>query len=164
VFAANGGGILLARQLAAARLPVAGPTAVMRFALTLQATAATGVLIVTVAGLGLAPLLLCLFVAAGSIGAVLPMATALAMNDHPQRAGTASGLLGFTQFALGSAVAPVVGAAGPGSAIPMAVTMPACALAAIVALSLADARAAPVPVKHYFDALAVICTVTSAAL
>ncbi len=138
VFAANGCAILLARQISAARLGIDGPTKVMRVALTVQATAASGVLVVSALGLGLLPLLVCLFVAAGSIGAILPMATALAMNDHPQRAGSASGLLGFTQFALGSAVAPLVGIAGPGSAIPMAVAMPACSLAAIAALRLAD--------------------------
>lgn len=58
--------------------------------------------------------------------------TALAMEDHPGRAGSASGLLGFTQFTLGSAVAPLVGLAGAPSALPMAISMPACSLAATV--------------------------------
>ena len=62
------------------------------------------------------------------------MATALAMEDHPERAGSASGILGFIQFMLGSAVAPIVGLAGPGPALPMAIAMPACSLIALGAL------------------------------
>jgi DHA1 family bicyclomycin/chloramphenicol resistance-like MFS transporter len=67
----------------------------------------------------------------------MPMATALAMDDHPDRAGTASGLLGFTQFLLGSVIAPVVGVAGSASALPMAIAMPVCSVAATIALRVA---------------------------
>jgi DHA1 family bicyclomycin/chloramphenicol resistance-like MFS transporter len=79
-------------------------------------------------------------VAVGSIGAIMPMATALAMDDHPERAGSASGLLGFTQFLLGSAIAPLVGVAGAGSALPMAIAMPACSIAAMLALRTAGSE------------------------
>jgi DHA1 family bicyclomycin/chloramphenicol resistance-like MFS transporter len=62
------------------------------------------------------------------------MATALAMGDHPERAGTASGLLGFIQFTLASVAALVVGSAGPWSALPLALVMPVCSCAALHAL------------------------------
>jgi DHA1 family bicyclomycin/chloramphenicol resistance-like MFS transporter len=137
VFAANGVGILLARQLAAAVLREHPPAPVLRGALAVQGAAASALFIVTAAGLGLWPLLVCLFASAASVGAILPMATALAMEDHPERAGAASGVLGFAQFMLGAGVAPLVGIAGPGSALPMAIAMPACSLAASAALSLA---------------------------
>jgi DHA1 family bicyclomycin/chloramphenicol resistance-like MFS transporter len=65
------------------------------------------------------------------------MATALAMSDHPARAGSASGILGFTQFMIGSGVAPLVGVAGSPSALPLAIAMPACSLGAALALRLA---------------------------
>lgn len=110
----------------------------MRGGLICQLTAAVGVLGFTLFDPSLVPLLICLFVAVGSVGAIMPMATALAMQDHPERAGSASGLLGFTQFILGSAVAPLVGIAGAGSAIPMAVAMPTCSLAAFIALRSAE--------------------------
>lgn len=143
VFAVNGGGIMLARQLASARLARSSPAGVLRAGLVVQSAAALGVLAVVVVGLGLATLLICLFVAVSSIGAVMPMATALAMEDHPERAGSASGAFGFAQFILGAAVAPLVGVAGSHSALPMALAMPACALAAGVAARLGAARAAP---------------------
>jgi DHA1 family bicyclomycin/chloramphenicol resistance-like MFS transporter len=134
VFAANGAGILLGRQLASARLGHTDPATLMRAALAVQLAGATGVLAFTLLAPALAPLLICLFIAAAPIGAILPMATALAMEGHPAQAGSASGLFGFMQFMLGSAVAPLVGLAGAGSALPMAISMPACSLAAAVAL------------------------------
>jgi DHA1 family bicyclomycin/chloramphenicol resistance-like MFS transporter len=141
VFAVNGAGILLGRQIGAARVGRSGPPAVMQSALLVQAAGGAGVLAFTLFDPLLAPLLICLFVAVASVGAIIPMATALAMDDHPERAGSASGFLGFVQFSIGSALAPIVGIAGPGSALPMAIAMPACSLAAIAALR--ASRAAP---------------------
>jgi MFS transporter, DHA1 family, multidrug resistance protein len=143
VFAVNGAGILLGRQIGTARVQAEGPTKVMLGALIAQAAGGAGVLAFTLFDPLLAPLLICLFVAVASVGAIIPMATALAMDDHPERAGSASGLLGFVQFGIGSAIAPLVGIAGPGSALPMAITMPACSLAAIAAL-----RASRAPDSH----------------
>jgi DHA1 family bicyclomycin/chloramphenicol resistance-like MFS transporter len=142
VFAVNGCGILVGRQLASYAVGRAGTTKIMRAGLASQLTGAVGVLGFTLFAPRLAPLLICLFVAVGSIGAIMPMATALAMDDHPERAGSASGLLGFTQFLLGSAIAPVVGVAGAGSALPMAIAMPACSIAAMLALRTAGSERA----------------------
>jgi DHA1 family bicyclomycin/chloramphenicol resistance-like MFS transporter len=97
-----------------------------------QAAATLGALTATLLSNALWPLLICVFVVVASVGAIMPMATALAMNDHPERAGSASGLLGFTQFTLGSAVVPLVGIAGAGTALPMVITMAACAISGIV--------------------------------
>jgi DHA1 family bicyclomycin/chloramphenicol resistance-like MFS transporter len=141
VFALNGAGLMVARQISTARLRVNSPESVLRAGLAVQGVAGAGVLATVVLGLGLAPLLVCLFIAAASIGAIMPMATALAMEDHPERAGSASGVLGFLQFAIGSAVAPLVGVAGPRSALPLAVAMPVCTLLAVLALRLASGRA-----------------------
>ncbi len=134
VFAFNGFGILVGRQLGAMRVRSDGPTKVMQAGLVCQLTGATGVLAFTVFAPRLVPILVCLFVAVASIGAIMPMATALAMEDHPERAGSASGILGFIQFLLGSTVAPLVGIAGPGSALPMAIAMPTCSVIALIAL------------------------------
>ena len=140
VFAINGCGILVGRQIGAMRVGTVGPTKVMQDGLICQLAGATGVLAFTLLSPRLVPLLVCLFVAVASVGAIMPMATALAMEDHPERAGSASGILGFLQFLLGSSVAPLVGVAGPGSALPMAIVMPACSLTALLALRSIRAR------------------------
>jgi DHA1 family bicyclomycin/chloramphenicol resistance-like MFS transporter len=141
VFAANGTGILIGRQVGAWRLRQDAPARVLRAALAVQAAAALAFLVVISLHGGLAPVLVCLFVSAACMGAIMPMATALAMEDHPERAGSASGLLGFTQFTLGSLVAPLVGLGGARSALPMALAMAVCGLAANAALRLARAPA-----------------------
>lgn len=137
IFGLNGSGILLGRQVGVWRLRRDAPARIMRAALSVQATAALILLVAVLSDWGLPVILPCLFVAASCMGSIMPMATALALEDHPERAGSASGLLGFTQFLLGSLVAPLVGVAGPGSAVPMAIAMPACSLSGGLALRLA---------------------------
>ncbi len=134
VFALNGSGILLGRQIGVWRLRHDTPARIMRVALSIQGAAALLLLAAILAGWGLPVVLPCLFTAASCMGSIMPMATALALEDHPERAGSASGLLGFTQFLLGSLVAPLVGVAGPTSAVPMAIAMPACSLSGGLAL------------------------------
>ena len=64
-----------------------------------------------------------LFVVVASVGFILPNATALALANHASDAGSASGLLGLAQFAIGAAAAPLVGVAGPHTDLPMAIVI-----------------------------------------
>jgi DHA1 family bicyclomycin/chloramphenicol resistance-like MFS transporter len=59
----------------------------------------------------------------GSIGFVYANATALALTEVPQAAGTGSAVLGFLQYGMGAVTPPLVGLLGEGSAIPMGVVM-----------------------------------------
>ena len=83
-----------------------------------------------------------MFVIVSSLSFVLPNSTALALADHAEVAGTASALLGVIQFLIGALVAPLVGAGGTESAVPMAAVMTVVALAALVARRAAGARRA----------------------
>jgi MFS transporter, DHA1 family, multidrug resistance protein len=67
-----------------------------------------------------------------SIGLVLPNGTALAMATHGDRAGSAAGLTGTAQFAIGGVAAPIVGVAGPGTALPMGIVMSTLGLSALL--------------------------------
>jgi MFS transporter, DHA1 family, multidrug resistance protein len=90
-----------------------------------------------------------LFVVVASLGFVLPNATALALADHPRVAGSASGLLGVLQFAVGAAAAPLVGVAGTGTALPMAAMIAALGTGGLLAATVVAARpAAAVPVSR----------------
>ncbi|MEU4547821.1 multidrug effflux MFS transporter [Nonomuraea dietziae] len=74
--------------------------------------------------LGLAGVVAALFVIMCGAGLVLPGTGALALAGQPQQiAGSASALLGVLQFAFGAVAAPLVGLAGSGTAVPMAVVM-----------------------------------------
>jgi DHA1 family bicyclomycin/chloramphenicol resistance-like MFS transporter len=96
-------------------------------ALLLVAAAATGL------G-GLTGIATALFLVTSGIGFVMPNSTALALADHPEAAGTASALLGALQFVVGAAAAPLVGAFGDGTALPMAVVIAVTGVAALVVL------------------------------
>ncbi len=75
-----------------------------------------------------------LFVIITSVGFVMPNATVLALAGSPRTAGSASALLGVLQFALGAAVAPLVGIAGSATALPMALVIAVLGASALAAL------------------------------
>ena len=85
-------------------------------------------------------LLVPMFAIVSSLPFVLPNTTALALADHAAVAGTASALLGVIQFMIGAIAAPLVGVAGPDSAVPMGVVMVTLALGALVAHQAAGRR------------------------
>ena len=147
LFATNAVGIMLASQISRALVGRYGPFTMLAAGVGIGAVGGLGVLVSVVADLGLAGLLPSLFVMVSSVGMVLPNAAALALADHPRTAGSASALLGLTQFAAGALAAPLAGVAGSQSALPMAIvmaTLPLAGLACLVLLARPSvARAAP---------------------
>ncbi|PTL79558.1 multidrug effflux MFS transporter [Vitiosangium sp. GDMCC 1.1324] len=81
-----------------------------------------------------------LFLFIGSIGFVTPNAAALALEDHGDRAGVASAVLGSLQFAISAGASACVGFFNDGSMLPMAAVMGTCAVAAWGTLWLMPAR------------------------
>jgi len=71
-------------------------------------------------------------------GIVIPNAVAAAVSVRPEVAGTASGITGFVQMALGAAVAQFAGwvLAGASTALPMTLTVVAVSLAGVTAFAL----------------------------
>lgn len=132
-FGVNALGIVLFSQLN-------GRVLLERFAAGTVLTAGLGTALVAglvallgvLAGLGLPVVLPALFLLVSSIGVILPNATALAMGEHPQAAGSASALLGAVQFVTGGVVAPLVGVGGAGTALPMVLLMAVLPVAALV--------------------------------
>jgi DHA1 family bicyclomycin/chloramphenicol resistance-like MFS transporter len=137
VFAGNGLGIVLASLLTGrlvTRLPVA---AVLRAGIAAAVGGSAVVLTaVLLSGLGVAPVIAGLFLVVSSVGLVAPTTTTLALAEHGAVAGSASALLGVLQYLLGALTAPLVGAAGAGTAVPMAALMLALSLGAALALRL----------------------------
>lgn len=124
VFGLNALGLVAGTQINR-RLAGAVPIArLLRYGLTTVTVAALALLAAVGAhAFGLAGVLVPLFVIMFSLGFVLPNGMALALTLHPEAAGTASALLGAMQMGSGAAVAPLVGVAGTGTALPMAVVM-----------------------------------------
>jgi DHA1 family bicyclomycin/chloramphenicol resistance-like MFS transporter len=134
LFAANGLGLIAGSQVNARLVGRYGPARLLRLGLTsIAAAAAVLLVVVSVGGLGVWAVLIPIYVIVSSLSFVMPNATALALSDHAGVAGTASALLGVIQFMVGAGVAPLVGAAGTDSAVPMAAVMTAVALGALAA-------------------------------
>jgi DHA1 family bicyclomycin/chloramphenicol resistance-like MFS transporter len=123
MFATNALGLVLSSQVNRVLLRAIQPRTILRTALRVQALAGLTLLVVVAAGGGAWGIVPLLFVVVASLGLVFPNATALALADHPRVAGSASGLLGVLQFIVGAATAPLVGVAGTGTALPMALTI-----------------------------------------
>jgi DHA1 family bicyclomycin/chloramphenicol resistance-like MFS transporter len=95
-------------------------------------TAGTGGLLATALGhLPLAAMVVSLFTMVSGVAVTTPPSTSLALEHHPDVAGSASSLLGLARFAFGGVAAPLVGLAGPDTAVPLGVVAVAAALAAL---------------------------------
>jgi DHA1 family bicyclomycin/chloramphenicol resistance-like MFS transporter len=140
VFGVNAAGILGLGALGGRLVERAGPPRLLVIGLGQQVVGAIGLLVAVLADAGLAAVLVALFLVVSSIGLVLPNASALALADHPRTAGSASALLGLCQFVFGAIAAPFVGLGGTGTAVPMAIVIVACALAASLTYELLAGR------------------------
>ena len=134
IFALNGVGIVAASQVNRVMLRRTSVRRMLAVGVVASASGGFALLAVVVAGIGLAGIVPSLFVLVGSLGFILPNASALALAGHRSVAGSASGLIGIFQFAVGAAAAPLVGVAGTHSAYPMAIVIAVLSGASLVAL------------------------------
>lgn len=124
MFGINSVGLVIATQLNARLVRRVGPQWVLSTALVVAAGAAGLMLVAAVTGLfGFFGIAVPLFVLLATVGFTMPNTPVLALADHGRSAGTAAALLGAMNFAIGAVTAPLVGAFGPGSAVPMAAVM-----------------------------------------
>jgi len=140
VFAANSVALVLTGQLSATLVGRQGAHGTLVIGLGAGAVSGTGLLVATLLDASLPVVLPILLLAIATVALIMPSATALAMDQHGPRAGTASGVIGLSQFGLGGVVAPIVSLAGT-SAVLMAVTMTvASGLALVVGVALVRQR------------------------
>ncbi|MFE9253744.1 multidrug effflux MFS transporter [Streptomyces sp. NPDC006879] len=81
---------------------------------------------------GLVPVAAGLFALMSAQGLVLPTTNAQALMRTPHAAGSASALLGTSSFLIGALASPLVGIAGEGTAVPMALVQVVCAGSAVI--------------------------------
>ena len=124
VFGLNAIGLVGAGQVNARLVGrVASEARLLLTALSAASVAGAVLVVATLLGLPLPVLLAALFVMIASLGFVMPNTTTLALADHREVSGSASALLGVTQFVVGALAAPLVGMGGVGSALPMVSVM-----------------------------------------
>lgn len=110
VFGANAVGFVVVSQVGGRLVGRVGPEALLRAGVLAQTLAGAVLLVLAVAGAGLAALLPPMFVIVASVGAILPSATALGLTPFPANAGAAAAVIGTGQAALSAASGAVVSA------------------------------------------------------
>ncbi|MDD2060244.1 multidrug effflux MFS transporter [Pseudomonas sp. GD03860] len=131
LFGSNAAGFILVAQVNARLLAKRGPAFLL--ARTVWVYLGAGLSLLAVTALhpaALWPLLIPLFVCVASLGCIIPNASACAMSGQGARAGSASALLGCIQFSVAAGAAALVGVLHDGSAVPMALVISLCGLAA----------------------------------
>ena len=124
VFGANALALTVVSQVNPLLLRRFAQVDVLTAAILVSATASAALIVTGVTGLGgLAGALLPLMVVLGAAGLAMPNTPSLALNRHGEAAGTASAMLGFVQFGVGAVIAPLVGAFGSTTAVPMGTVM-----------------------------------------
>lgn len=96
---------------------------VIAFGLCVVTLAAVALLLMTLGvfgDAGLVPVAVGLFVLMSGMALILPNANSQALMRTPHAAGSASALLGTSQFLVGAIASPLVGVAGEQTAVPMA--------------------------------------------
>ncbi|AXK37728.1 MFS transporter [Streptomyces armeniacus] len=106
---------------------------VIAFGLCVVLSAAVSLLLMTTGVFGrpgLLPVATGLFVLMSGMALILPNANSQALMRTPHAAGSASALLGTSQFLIGAITSPLVGIAGEHTAVPMAIVQLASLLLA----------------------------------
>jgi DHA1 family bicyclomycin/chloramphenicol resistance-like MFS transporter len=131
LFGLNVIGFVAASQVNGWLVGRVSPRRLLTGGLIAQFTAASALLAAALAHLGLPVLAAGLFALMVSMGFVAPNSMALALSRNPNRAGSASAVLGLMQFVTSAAVAPLVGLGG-GGAVSMALVIAGCVGVALV--------------------------------
>ncbi|MFP5335092.1 MAG: multidrug effflux MFS transporter [Actinomycetes bacterium] len=137
VFGSMALGIVAATQLNPVVLRWYPPRQVLTAAVGVATLAALVLVALTATGVGgLAGVLAPLGVIIATCGFAFPNTPALALSRHGEAAGTAAAMLGAMQFTIGGLAAPLVGALGTTSAVPMAAVMLGATASALALLVL----------------------------
>ncbi len=147
LFGVNSCALIIASQTNSPLLDRFTPRAILVVTLAVEAAAGVIVLISATTGV-LAGLLIGMFILVGTIGLMTPNSMALALDLHPERAGTAAALLGGIQSVIAAAAAPLAGLGEPVKGVPMGLAIAAFATVAVVAVLTLTHPVRPQPAGH----------------
>lgn len=134
-FGANSLAIIGSAQLNRLLLRTRTLRQLLRRAYTVLVVTGALLAVVGATGWGGLPLLaVLLFATLGAVGSILPNVAALAMEPYGHAAGSASSLLGTTQYVIGGSAGALVGVLHNGTAVPMTLTIALAAAAGWIAL------------------------------
>lgn len=146
VFALCSVAVTIGTQVAGRAARSVGPQWVLAVSTVLLVVGATLIVVLDLAGAGVAGLIPSLMVFTFGFGLSMPCVQTLALAHHAREAGTAASLLGALNMSIAGLISPVVGLFRIEDAIPMGVVMLACGALALAALWLVvqPRRVAPI--------------------
>lgn len=131
LFACQVAGMVAANLLNRRLLKTFHSTQILRTACAVQALAVLVLLTAFVQGAGLPTIAVCMVVVGGCLGTIIPNNIANALEFFPHLGGTASALLGATQFALGGLISAASTWLADGTPLPIVLVMAFCTLSAL---------------------------------
>ena len=136
-FSVNAVGLVVLTQVNPLLVKRYSPVRVLLASVVISTAGAAALVLTTATGFGgFVGFMVPLFFVVSAAGLAFPNAPAIALNRHGESAGSAAALLGASQFMIGGAIAPLVGALANGTPVPMAgVILGASALALVFFLS-----------------------------
>jgi DHA1 family bicyclomycin/chloramphenicol resistance-like MFS transporter len=137
-FGINAVGLISAGWVSARMVERFEPRRIVRFCVSVQVVATLTFVVLAAVDAPSWLLPVPIFVAVTTNGGVMGNSAAAAMSQVREVAGSGSAVLGFTQFALGALVSPLVGLGGEDSAV-----VPAVVMAGASCLALLVSRAGP---------------------
>lgn len=135
-FGLNSAGFVIAGWLAARACHRWNERAVLATGIAMVALASLGLLAAAFWQLPVSVVIGALLLLASGVAVTSPPSTALSLTDYPHIAGTAAATLGAARFAAGAAAAPLVGLAGATSMIPLGITTTTAAILAAVSYAI----------------------------
>ena len=140
-FAMSASGLILASFANARVAPRVGPPRAIAIALGALVAGSLSMLVLTLTGaLSVWGFIVSAFVLSAGAGATMANASALALAEASFARGSGAALLGSLQFLAGGLMAPIVGAWGESTALPMAVTLVTAASSAAIAAAFGAGR------------------------
>ncbi|ARC57545.1 Bicyclomycin resistance protein [Frondihabitans sp. 762G35] len=134
LFAINSLGIVIGVQVSARLAQRFGPQWILAGSTSVMFLSAIAIVVLDLAQVGLAGVLVPLWLFICSCGFSFPQVQVLALANHGKEAGTAASLLGALNFGLAGLISPIVGVLGITTAAPMGAVMVATTFIAILGL------------------------------
>lgn len=136
IFGSNAVGLIFMSQVNARLVQRFDPTTILRISLVMTAIFGAFLIIAGLLGFGFWGVVVAVFLYVASLGMIFPNSNAGALAADPERAGSASALLGSLQYAIAAIASTVVSHFNNGTPISMTVTIGVCGIAAFLVLLL----------------------------
>lgn len=140
VFGTNAFGVILFGAISARLVMRYDPRSLIAVSLGILLLGSLGVLVCVLLGAGALWMAPAIFFAVSSTGPIMGNASALAIRQVPDIAGSGSAVLGAMQFGLGAFASPLVGLLGESNPLPMALVMLLAGLLAWACFSFLTSR------------------------